>query len=291
MLFRAQRRLAGLSSPHWRHFLSRQWPLWLSLAGPSRAAVASVLPSGFQDTVVLSGMTNPTVVQFAPDGRIFVGQKNGVIKVFSSLTDTNPVTFADLSAEVDDYWDRGLLGLALDPNFPTRPYVYVLYSYDAPIGGTAPTWNDACPTPPGPTTDGCVVSARVSRLTASGNTMTGAEQVLVQGWCQQFPSHSIGTLMFGRDGALYAGAGDGASFNNVDYGQYGATYSGDQANPCGDPPSPAGTALSPAESRGRRAAQPERAADRRPGHAQRRGHPYRPGHRAGPAGQPVRVIL
>ena len=221
-----------------------------SLAGLSRAADASVLPSGFQDTVTLSGMTNPTVVQFAPDGRIFVGQKNGVIKVFASLTDTNPVTFADLSAEVDDYWDRGLLGLALDPNFPTRPYVYVLYTYDAAIGGTAPRWGDACPTPPGATTDGCVVSARVSKLTASGNTMTGAEQVLIGDWCQQFPSHSIGTLLFGRDGALYAGAGDGASFNNVDYGQYGATYAGDQANACADPPAPAGTALSPPTAEG-----------------------------------------
>jgi glucose/arabinose dehydrogenase len=223
----------------------------VSLAVPGqRTAVASMLPSGFRDTVALSGLTKPTVVQFASDGRIFVGQKNGVIKVFSSLTDTNPVTFADLSAKVDNYWDRGLLGLALDPDFPARPYVYVLYTYDAPIGGTAPTWNDACPTPPGPTTDGCVVSARVSRLTASGNTMTGSEQVLVEGWCQQFPSHSVGTLMFGRDGALYAGAGDGANFNNVDYGQFGATNPGDQANPCGDPPSPAGTALSPPTAEG-----------------------------------------
>ena len=222
----------------------------VSLAGPGPAAVASVLPNGFQDTVALSGLTNPTVLQFSPDGRIFVGQKNGVIKVFSSLTDTHPVTFADLSSEVDNYWDRGLLGLALDPNFPTRPYVYVLYTYDAPIGGSAPTWNDACPTPPGPTTDGCVVSARVSRLTASGNAMTGTEQVLVEGWCQQFPSHSVGTLMFGRDGALYASAGDGANFNNVDYGQYGANYAGDQANSCGDPPSPAGTALTPPMAEG-----------------------------------------
>jgi glucose/arabinose dehydrogenase/PKD repeat protein len=218
-------------------------------AGPGPAG-ASTLPSGFRDSVVLSGLTNPTVMQFAPDGRIFVGQKNGVIKVFQSLTDTNPVTFADLSGEVDDYWDRGLLGLALPPNFPTDPYVYVLYTYDAPIGGTAPTWNDACPTPPGPTTDGCVVSARVSRLQISGNVMTGSEQVLVSGWCQQFPSHSIGTLLFGRDGYLYAGAGDGASFNNVDYGQYGATYAGDQANPCGDPPGAAGTALSPPGAEG-----------------------------------------
>src|SRR4029450_8769692 len=68
----------------------------------------------------------------------FVGQKNGVIRVFQSLTDTNPVTFADLSGRVHDFWDRGLLGLALPPNFPLSPYVYVLYAYDAPIGGTGP---------------------------------------------------------------------------------------------------------------------------------------------------------
>jgi glucose/arabinose dehydrogenase len=218
-------------------------------AGPGSAGAAT-LPNRFSDSVVLSGLTNPTVLQFAPDGRIFVGQKNGVIKVYQSLTDTNPVTFADLSGEVDDYWDRGLLGLALPPNFPASPYVYVLYTYDAPIGGTAPTWNDNCPTPPGPTTDGCVVSARVSRLQISGNVMTGSEQVLVNGWCQQFPSHSIGTLLFGRDGYLYAGGGDGASFNNVDYGQYGANYAGDQANPCADPPGTAGTALSPPGAEG-----------------------------------------
>jgi glucose/arabinose dehydrogenase/PKD repeat protein len=222
----------------------------LAAQGGSDLAGASALPTGFRDSVVLSGLTNPTVLQFAPDGRIFVGQKNGVIKVFQSLTDTSPVTVADLSNEVDNYWDRGLLGLAIPPDFPANPYIYVLYTYDAPPGGTAPTWNDACPTPPGATTDGCVVSARVSRLPISGNVMSGPEQVLVSGWCQQFPSHSIGTLLFGRDGDLYAGAGDGASFNNVDYGQYGATYAGDQVNPCGDPPGGAGTALSPPTAEG-----------------------------------------
>jgi len=213
-------------------------------------ATASTLPTGFRDSVALSGLTNPTVVQFSPDGRIFVGQKNGVIKVFSGLTDTSPVTVADLSNNVDDYWDRGLLGLALPPDFPTNPYLYVLYTYDGRIGGTPHLWGDACPTPPGPTTDGCQVSARISRLQISGNVMTGAEQVLVHDWCQQFPSHSIGTLLFGRDGYLYASGGDGASFNNVDYGQYGATYAGDQANPCGDPPGAVGTALNPPTAEG-----------------------------------------
>ena len=215
--------------------------------GPARG---STLPAGFQDRVVLSGLTNPTVVRFAPDGRVFVAQKNGVIRVFASLTATTSTVFADLSAGVHDFWDRGLLGMVLDPAFPTRPYVYVLYTYDAPIGGQPPTWGDACPTPPGATTDGCLVSARLSRLTASGSTMTGSEQVLVADWCQQFPSHSIGTLLFGRDGMLYASGGDGASFNNVDYGQYGATYAGDRANPCGDPPAQAGTALTPPAAEG-----------------------------------------
>ena len=58
---------------------------------------------------------------------------------------------------------------------------------------------------------------------APSASMTGSEQVLINDWCQQFPSHSIGTLLFGPDGYLYVSGGDGASFNNVDYGQYGAT--------------------------------------------------------------------
>src|SRR6476659_3717138 len=93
------------------------------------------------------------------------------------------------------------------------------------------------PTPPGATTDGCLVSGRLSRLTAAGNVMTGAEQVLINDWCQQFPSHSIGTVAFGPDGALYASGGDGASFNFADYGQAGGTLAGTPTpvNPCGDP--------------------------------------------------------
>src|SRR6185436_188719 len=118
------------------------------------------------------GLAFPTAVRFSPDGRVFVALQSGVIKVFDSLSDTTPTVFADLSNEVDHYWDRGLLGLALDPNFPTTPIVYALYTYDAGPGQNPPVWNDACPNPPGPTTDGCVVTARLSRLTASGDTMT-----------------------------------------------------------------------------------------------------------------------
>ena len=71
---------------------------------------------------------------------MFVAEKSGLIKVFDSLSDTTPTVFADLRTNVHNFWDRGLLGLALHPNFPTQPYVYVLYTHDAPIGGTAPRW-------------------------------------------------------------------------------------------------------------------------------------------------------
>jgi glucose/arabinose dehydrogenase len=211
-------------------------------AGASTAA--ATLPSGFQDSIVWSGLSFPTAVRFAPDGRIFVAQKGGKVLEFDSLTDTTPTTVIDLSNVVDDYWDRGLLGLAIDPNFPTSPYLYIMYAYDAVPGGTAPRWNDACPTPPGPNTDGCVVQGRLSRLTLSGNVATN-EQVLIQGWCQQFPSHSVGDLHFGADGALYVSGGEGASFTAADYGQFGGSLSGTPtpANPCGDPPGAVGTAL------------------------------------------------
>ena len=214
-------------------------------------AAAASLPPGFQEEIVFSGLTQPTAVRFSPDGRVFVAEKSGLIKVFDNLTDTTPTVFADLRTQVHNFWDRGLLGLALPPNFPTNPYVYVLYTLDAAIGGTPPRWgsaggtSDGCPTPPGATADGCVVAGRLSRLQASGSAMVGSEQILIEDWCQQYPSHSIGSLAFGADGALYVSGGDGASFNFVDYGQDGSPV-----NPCGDPPGGVGATLTPPTAEG-----------------------------------------
>jgi glucose/arabinose dehydrogenase len=211
----------------------------------------ATLPAGFQESVVFSGLDHPTAVRFATDGRVFVTEKSGRIKVFDSLSDTTPTLFADLNVNVYNFWDRGLLGLALHPNFPSTPYVYVLYTHDAAIGGTAPRWgtpgvlSDPCPTPPGSTGDGCVVSGRLSRLQAAGSVMTGQEQVLIEDFCQQYPSHSVGSLAFGPDGALYASAGEGASFSFNDWGQ-----DGNPMNPCGDPPGGVGAALAPPTAEG-----------------------------------------
>jgi glucose/arabinose dehydrogenase/PKD repeat protein len=191
------------------------------------------LPAGFHDYVVFDGLNRPTAIEFSPDGRVFVTEKRGVLKVFDGADDHTPTVVADLRTNVYNSWDRGMLGLALHPDFPATPEVYIAYTYDALPGGTAPRWGlpgtdtDVCPNPPGENVNGCVVSGRVSRLRLDGNAVVGGEQVLVEDWCSQFPSHTIGTLAFGADGALYAGGGEGASFNWADHGQ--------QGNPCGDP--------------------------------------------------------
>ena len=108
------------------------------------AAASQSLRPRFQESVVFTGLTNPTAIEFASDGRVFVAEKRGIIKVFDDIDDTVPDIFADLSPKVHNYWDRGLLGLALHPDFPNTPYVYVLYTLDAPIGGAPPRWKDTC---------------------------------------------------------------------------------------------------------------------------------------------------
>ena len=181
--------------------------------------------------MAITGLVQPMVVRFSPDGRVFVAEKSGLIKVFDNLDDPTPSIYADLRTQVYDYWDRGLLGMALAPTFPADPSIYVLYTRDAVIGGAAPRWNDACPSPARPQ------HRRLRRLGAALAPERGAgtRPSLINDWCQQFPSHSVGQIQFGPDGALYASAGDGAAFNFTDYGQAGSPR-----NPCGDPPSGVG---------------------------------------------------
>ena len=113
------------------------------------SAEGQLLPEHFESEIVLTGLVEPTNLEFAPDGRVFVAEKSGVIKVFDDLNDPTPTVFADLSENVHNYWDRGLLGLAIHPEFPSEPYVYVLYTLDAPPGDTPPVYGDACGDPTG----------------------------------------------------------------------------------------------------------------------------------------------
>src|SRR5258706_242398 len=67
---------------------------------------AAPAQTGFEEQTIFSGLNNPTAVRFAKDGRVFVAEKRGVIKVFDNLTDTTPTTFADLRTNVYNFWAR-----------------------------------------------------------------------------------------------------------------------------------------------------------------------------------------
>lgn len=186
---------------------------------------------------VITGLSSPMNVEFAADGHVFVAEKSGIIKGYDSLSDHTATIVADLRTNVHNYWDRGLLGMAVDPKFAAgRPYLYVLYTADMNADGVAPKWGTANTSDdsggPSSTGNGVAVTGRLSRLTigSDGVAIAGSERVLIHDWFNQFPSHSIGDLKFGPDGYLYASAGDGASFNAVDTGNLG-----DAANRTNDP--------------------------------------------------------
>ena len=142
-----------------------------SFRRPRHRPRARFADAHFTEDQVFTGLTWPTTVRFASDGRAFVAEKRGIIKAYDSVGDNSPDTVLDIRSDVHDFWDRGLLSIALDPDFLNgRNYLYVYYVYDAPPGQSAPYWNDACPTPPGSTTDGCVVRSKLDRYTVNLST-------------------------------------------------------------------------------------------------------------------------
>ena len=185
--------------------------------------------AGFVDEVVLQGLREPLSLAFAADGRVFVAEKHGAIRVFPRLGARRSTLWADLGPRTFTLGDRGLFGLALGPG---DREVYVLYTFDGPVAAREPAGRRRCP---GLFDGGCVVSGRLSRIERGGR-----ETVLVAGWCQQFPSHGVGDLVFGEDGLLYASGGEGASYERVDTGAPG--------NVCGDPPGEGGSLRAQAPS-------------------------------------------
>ena len=146
----------------------------LPVLGTVGSAPASALPPGFVEQTVLSGLTQPMSMRFSSDGRIFVAEKSGIIKVFDGLGDPSASVVLDLRTQVYNNGDRGLMSIELAPTFPVDPTLYALYARDATVGGTAPRWGtpnvsaDPCPNPPGDTIAGCTDSGRLSRFTLSG---------------------------------------------------------------------------------------------------------------------------
>ncbi len=189
------------------------------------------LPDGFRDELVVGGLAQPTAVRWLPNGDMLVSEQRGVLSVIAAGGSSSPAVLVDMRTQALNRFQDGLLGLAVDPDFPEQPYVYLAYTHDARLGGEAPLYgrpdenSDDCP---GDRND-CPASARLSRFRLDGFA-AGPEQVLVEGWCMSGRNHTIGTIAFAPDGSLYAGGGDGADGLNLDYGQLGVV-----PNTCADP--------------------------------------------------------
>jgi glucose/arabinose dehydrogenase len=101
--------------------LSSIFVLWRPASG-----AANVLP-GFQDSEFVTGLQQPTAMEFAPDGRLFVAEIGGAIRVVQSDGTLNPVPFVTIP-DVDARGNRGVQGLTFDPDFSTNHFVYVHYT-------------------------------------------------------------------------------------------------------------------------------------------------------------------
>src|SRR4030095_8968664 len=156
-----------------------------------RIAYATTVPAGFTDAVVATGLTNPTAMALAPDGRIFVCEQGGTLRVIK-----NGALLATpfLTVNVDSSGERGLLGVAFDPNFVSHQLVYIYYT------ATTPT-----------------IHNRISRFTASGDiAMPGSEVTLMDlNNLSSATNHNGGALHFGSDGNLYVAVGDNADGANA----------------------------------------------------------------------------
>ena len=207
----------------------------LALAALLAPASAAALPPGFTETTPWTIPDYATAVRFAPDGHVFAAGKGGMIYDFAGPDDRTPTVFADLRREVFDGWDRGLIGLAIDPDYADgRPYLYVAYTYDKRRDSADSALERHLPDPPD--FDRGLPRQR-PRLAAGPD---GSETVLVEASATSRPATRWARWNSGPTGRCTSARGDGASYNSADYGG-----TGDPPNPCGDPPGGAGTALTP----------------------------------------------
>ena len=144
----------------------------LVACGALSRTAAATLPSGFSETQI-SGLSNPTAMAIAPDGRIFVRLQGGSLRVIKNGA-LLPTPF--LSLTVDATGERGLLGIAFDPNFATNNFLYLYYTVTS-----TPRHN------------------RVSRFTANGDVVvSGSEVQILNLEDLSATNHNGGAIHFGQ---------------------------------------------------------------------------------------------
>ncbi|MEP7263816.1 MAG: PQQ-dependent sugar dehydrogenase [Bacteroidota bacterium] len=149
-------------------------------------AKALTLPIGFSQVLVASGISNPTVMTFSPDGRIFVAQQNGQLRIIKNGV-LLPTPFVTLN--VNSTGERGLLGIAFDPAFNTNHYIYLYHTLLSASNN------------------------RITRYTANGDlAIAGSDTVILNlDPLSSATNHNGGTMQFGPDGKLYIGVGENAN--------------------------------------------------------------------------------
>src|SRR5688572_11256299 len=155
-----------------------------------RRVLFAVNPAGFVQSTFAGNIARPTAMEFAPDGRLFVAQQGGALRVIK-----DGVLLSDpfVSLPVDSSGERGLLGVAFDPNFASNNFVYVYWT------ATSPTLHN-----------------RVSRFTAGGDVAAAGSQVDILDLpnLSGATNHNGGAIHFGADGKLYVAVGDNANSSN-----------------------------------------------------------------------------
>lgn len=170
-------------------FLALLASLAAVLAVGKPAEGAASLPNGFETSTVAGGLDRPTVMALAPDGRIFVAEQGGYVRIVKdgALLDR---PFLRIPQRVDSRGERGVIGLTLDPKFEQgKPFVYVYYTAK-PRNGIPP-------------------HNVIFRFRAGGDRIvpgTGKRIARLPNLIKE--NHNGGALSFGKDGRLYAAVGE-----------------------------------------------------------------------------------
>jgi glucose/arabinose dehydrogenase/PKD repeat protein len=184
-----------------------------ALALVPAAAHAVTLPAGFTAVQVApSGSWDKiTGLAFAPDGRLFVIEKRGRVHVVENNVKVEP-PFLDLELDVLNNADRGLLGIALAPDFARTGHVYLLHTADPDRDGSDDEGSSF----------GRLVRYTVSASNPNAADLSSRRILIGQTWADGIPSltgtHGIGSIRFASDGTLLLSAGDGAHVSTPDAG-------------------------------------------------------------------------
>jgi glucose/arabinose dehydrogenase len=184
--------------------------LALALLAPGVSLAQTFADPGFAaETVVTMPQYQVVGMNWTSTGTMLIWQKNGLVRAFKNGV-LQSAPFVDLTGKVNTYDDRGMLGLAIDPDFAANGYVYLAYVFEP--GGDP---NDTGPK-----------ISRLTRVTADPQNpdvaLAGSEVILLDNIPADGGGHTAGTLRFAPDGTLFLSNGDGSTAAYANAGATGA---------------------------------------------------------------------